>query len=74
MPIQTSIELNKFQAPNFATVKSKPGRKEDGLQPLASIPIAELEPKTLDELAFAWLEDIYEKAGHPNPFTIIRGR
>lgn len=70
--VKMSISFQNWHAPNFALLESKPGLKQDGIQPTPSIPVADLEANVVDALAASWLEDLYRKAGHRCPFTIIR--
>lgn len=72
MEVTTTVNLNPWQVPNFATVKQKPGKREDGPQPAVTIPVADLSQEALDNLAQAWLADLYNKADKHNPFNIVR--
>lgn len=62
--VSMAMKLRKWMAPNFATVETR----QDGRQPSPSIAVAELDPSALDELAAAWLDDLYAKAGREVPF------
>lgn len=57
------IELEPWKAPNFARQKAPPRRREDGITETPGIPVADLPASTLREMAQAWLEDLYAKAG-----------
>jgi hypothetical protein len=72
MEVTTTVNLNPWQVPNFATVKQKPGLKQDGIQPAVSIPVADLSQEALDSLAQAWLTELYNKADKHSPFHIVR--
>lgn len=72
MSIKTSVKLKPFLVPNFVSVEAKPGRKGDGVQPLPTIPVADLDSEALDGLAQAWLTELYEKAGKSSPFCVVR--
>lgn len=49
------MKLNPWRAPNFATIADAPDAK--------SIPVADLPADVLQDMACAWLEDLYAKAG-----------
>lgn len=72
MEVTTTVHLNPWQVPNFASVKQKPGRREDGIQPAVTIPVVDLSQEALDSLAQAWLTALYDKADKHSPFQIIR--
>lgn len=65
--VAVPVSYRRWQAPNFATIDRPPGNRQDGMQPLPSTPVAELDPKALDALAAAWIEDLYTKAGRKPP-------
>jgi hypothetical protein len=65
--VSVPVSFRRWQAPNFANVNRPPGKRQDGLQELPSVPVADLDPKALDALAAAWIEDLYEKAGKKPP-------
>jgi len=70
--VRMTVRFTPWQAPNFATVQTKPGFKQDGMQPLPSIPVDVLDDDALQVLAQSWLTDLYAKAGKICPFTAIR--
>jgi hypothetical protein len=70
MSASIEMKLKPWQVPNFANIEMPPGRKEDGVQALPSIPIKELSIEALNGLATGWLLDLYEKAGKPNPWEL----
>ncbi len=57
------LELSPWRAPNFATVKEPPGKRQDGFKEVRSIPVAELSASALRQMAQEWLKDLYDKAG-----------
>lgn len=59
--ITAPVALRPWPAPNFAVVKSG----DDTL----SIPIRDLPEETLDELAAAWLTELYQKAEKGSPWS-----
>lgn len=67
MTIKTSIELQPWTPPNFASASGKAVEN-------AAIPVAALDAEALDALAYRWLEDLYSKAGKRNPFVATRGK
>lgn len=74
MAIETIIELNPWQTPNFATVKQKSGKREEGFKEAHGIPVSDLTNDALEGLAAKWLDDLYEKAGRRSPFSVTRAR
>lgn len=67
--VKTSVHLNPWQTPNFATVIIPPGKREDGIRPAPTIAVADLDAEALDELAREWLNELYLKAKKPCPFS-----
>ena len=64
---EIKMELNKWQTPNFATIKAATGRRQDGMKEMPSIPVADLPEDAFHDLVKAWLVELYEKAGRsPN--------
>lgn len=56
-----SIELEPWSAPNFA--------KRAGAEEREAIPVRELDDDALEDLALAWVRDLYKKAGRAHcPF------
>lgn len=53
------VTLKPWAAPNFAT---RPTGEGEG------IPVKELHEDTLEDMALAWLDDLYRKAGKRSPF------
>ncbi len=58
-------KLNSFVVPNFVTIQQSPGRRQDGIKELPSIPVSQLPSDTLRQLAQEWLTALYDKAGKP---------
>lgn len=57
------VELKPWIAPNFAS------RISDGDGRGGSIPVKELDDDTLEDMALAWVRDLYAKAGRSHaPF------
>ncbi len=69
MTITQSVELEEWKPPNFARVKQKPGKREDGMKAAPAISIADLDDDALDGLAYGWLAALYRKAGRDCPWV-----
>jgi len=63
-PIKATINvtLARWQTPNFARRAGPPAAPEDGREDVG-IPVRELSDEALDALAWAWVSDLYTKAG-----------
>jgi hypothetical protein len=57
------IELKHWVVPGFASSVSDHCKD-------VSFPVRDLPQAGLDTLAKAWLDELYDKAGKPNPFTL----
>jgi len=68
--VATTVRFRCWQVPNFANVDMPPGAKQDGVQPLPSVPVGDLDQSALDGLVAAWLGDIYSKAGKDCPWAM----
>ncbi len=57
--------LKPWITPNFATVESPIGKRQDGFHPSAQdgIPIADLPDAAFKALVTEWLRSVYDKAG-----------
>ncbi len=65
----TEVKLKPWLTPNFATIEMPPRPKQEGISALPSIPVKELSPQALADLAEQWLTELYEKAGKPRNWT-----
>lgn len=60
---EIKMELNPWQTPDFATIKAPPGRRQDGMKEMPSIPVADLPDDAFHDLVSTWLTELYNKAG-----------
>lgn len=63
------MKLKPFPVPDAAVVDLGPGRKEDGVQRLPTIPVEELSANAVEDLAFEWLSALYASRGERCPFN-----
>lgn len=68
------IELNPFLVPTGATVKRKPGRREDGFRPAEEIKLADLPYEVLDAMCNEFRTGVMEAAGRSAPRKTDDGR
>jgi hypothetical protein len=52
------VRLKPWAAPNYARVVGMDESSAD-----SAIPVADLDPQALEQMALAWLSDLYSKAG-----------
>lgn len=57
------MKLKPFQVPNYAVIEMPPRPKQEGVRELPPVPVADLAPDALRELAQQWLTELYRKAG-----------
>lgn len=69
--VTVTMRLKRWMAPNYAIIETSPRPKQEGIQPLPTVPVTELGQAALDELAGAWLTDLYTKAGKQSPFERV---
>lgn len=67
--VMTKVRFKPFNVPNFASIQVGPRPKQEGISPLPSIPIAELDAEVLDALAGRWLDNLYAAVGRASPFA-----
>lgn len=66
------VVLKPWSAPNFAIRRDDAGTVE-GSDHASGIPVRELDDATLDQMAKAWLDDLYARAGRTyHPFSASR--
>ena len=65
VPVKTTVTVTfkSWNTPNFANFEDKANESKNG-----SIRVEDLELDALNAMAEAWLNDLYEKAGHTNPW------
>lgn len=64
-PIQATLKvaLKPWPAPSYASRVAKGAEKSSGIH------VSDLSDDALEDLALAWIEDLYRKAGRPHaPF------
>jgi hypothetical protein len=66
-----AMKLRPWVPPNFASLEQPVGKRQDGIQPSVSIPLADLDQAALNGLVREWLQSVYHKAGKPNPWVSI---
>jgi hypothetical protein len=64
-----AMKLRPWMPPNFASLEQPIGKREDGIQPAVSIPLADLDQDALDGLVAEWFAAVYKKAGKPSPWV-----
>lgn len=69
MKIKQTIDLHPFPVPDFVTIVSAPGKREDGIFPnkLSRIELKNLDDDALKALCDQWVKDVYAKAGKDQP-------
>lgn len=62
-PLKHSMGLQPFTTPNYVHFVQKPGRREDGISEIPSVPLSELSVETLNALCDQFKKDVFKKAG-----------
>lgn len=66
--LTTTVNLKPWPVPDHATVELPPQPKQAGMQALPTIPLGELDPDALDNLAQEWLDNLYANVKRRSPF------
>ena len=61
--ISLKLKLKPFAVPTHVTIELPPGRKQDGMQPLPTIPLSELDAESLAALIEEFSESVLRAAG-----------
>ena len=67
MKTTIDIEIKPFVVPNFVVQILPVGKKDDGWKPSEGIPLSELSSETLYKLCKDFTDDVFQKAGKPQP-------
>jgi len=67
MNIEIPIKLQPFRVPNFVLTEAKEGKREDGIKEVQNFALSDLDVATLDLLCLQFREDVFSKAGKPDP-------
>jgi hypothetical protein len=62
---RTKVKFRAWGSPNYACIP-----QDDPHRETPSISIADLDAQALADLASAWLNDLYSKSEHGNPFVM----
>ncbi len=62
-----NLELVPFPVPAEVIVKMPPGRRQDGMKPVPTLQLADLDPTVLDALLLEFTEAVYRAAGREQP-------
>ena len=61
--MKIQIEVAPFPVPDNVTIIRPPGKRQDGLKEIETIPLQELSRDELDGLIAEFAERVYKKAG-----------
>jgi len=59
------VRVLPFDVPDFVTVETQAGKRQDGFIPVHTIPLCDLSPEQLELLCDRFRADCIVKAGHP---------
>lgn len=65
--MKIELDLQPFGVPNYVTVVTEPGLRQDGLTSPPSYPLAALHPESLAEMCDDFRRSVFEKAGRADP-------
>jgi hypothetical protein len=65
--VTIDVEIEPFRVPNFLVPKQKYTEDKDPSNSVPAIPLREADPKLLDQLCKRFREDVFAKAGKPDP-------
>ncbi len=66
--VNAPISFRRWQTPHLAVPASPPRPRQEGFNSIPGVPVAELPQEALDELAAAWLTELYQKAEKDSPW------
>lgn len=66
--VTTAVKFRRWQAPNYAVQDVPPRPRQEGFHEAPKAAVSELPFQVIDALAEAWLNDLYAKSEHENPF------
>ena len=69
--VRTEMKFKAWVVPKFAALDMPPLPKQEGIHPLPSFPIEELDPAVLDALAQQWLDHLYACCNREPPFRKV---
>ncbi len=61
------LTMKPWIVPNYVTLEMPVGQRQDGWKPSPSLPLSEVDPKTLAEMCVAFRAEIFRKAGKMDP-------
>lgn len=64
---EISIPVNYWLTPNFVTVQSLPGKRQDGISEGPKYPLNAVDAEVLSAMCDEFRREIFEKAGKPDP-------
>jgi hypothetical protein len=66
--VKAVVRLRAWPVPDCATVEMPPQPRQNGLGPLPTIPVEELDDEAVDALARRWLNSLYAARKEEPPF------
>lgn len=64
---ELKLALVPFTVPNYVSLKMPPRPKQDGVQPLPSFALSEIDAGVLSDLCDEFRVEVFRKAGKPDP-------
>ena len=61
--MHVKVEVYPFDVPEFVRMKQKPGLRQDGLRPVTTFPLSQVDDETLKQLCDEFVAAVYERAG-----------
>ncbi len=67
MKVTIELDLEPFETPDFAIIRSEPKPRQDGFQAINSIPLREIDASILYSLCENFTDSVFRKAGKQRP-------
>jgi hypothetical protein len=67
--IKTKVSFRAWPVPDSASLDVPPGLKQEGMKPVPTFPLTELDDEVVDALAQRWLDNLYANRAQDAPFT-----
>jgi len=62
-----NVTLRGFSTPDCAIPESRPGVRQNGIVPIGSISLSDIEASVLSDLCDQYRAEVFKKAGKPDP-------
>ena len=64
-----NVKLTRFAVPELVYIEQPhpPQQRQDGIRPLPSIPLCDLDPQTISDLCDEFRKEVFASAGKEDP-------